>query len=98
MRLIAGVLVVAVLGVAFVFHERRGVLERRLGAVATQLAERPVHVRCPGLASDVVDVSPEAGSVPFDANGHPKDYTNLKRPTCDALARLPHDLEGAGFA
>src|SRR5437868_3910804 len=99
MRLIVGILVVAVLGVAFVFHERRGVLQRELAAVATQLAGRPVHVRCPGLASDVVDVSPEAGSVPaFDANGRPGDYMNLKRPMCDALNRFPHDLKGSGFA
>ena len=39
----------------------------------------------------LVDVSNEAGSVWFDANGVPSDHTDLKHPVCKALQRFPHD-------
>ncbi len=97
MRLFLGIVVVALIGVAFVFHERRSVLERELGAVATQLAERPVHVHCQGFASNLVDVTAEAGTVRFDANGQPADYTDLKRPICNALRRFPHDVKSPAY-
>jgi hypothetical protein len=91
MRIALAAVVVAVLGFGFVVHERKSVLERRLGSVATQLAERPVHVHCQGLAGALVDVGPEAGSVPFDRAGRPGDVTNLKRPICRALNRFRAD-------
>ncbi len=97
MRLFLGIVVVAVLGVAFVFHERRSALEHELGAVATQLAGRPVHVNCQGLAGDLLDATAEAGTVRFDANGRPADYTDLKRPICDALNRFSHDVKSPAY-
>jgi hypothetical protein len=98
MRLALALIVVGILGAAFVFHERRSVLEHELGSVATQLAGRPVHVHCQGLSGDLLDATPETGTVRFDANGRPADVTNLKRPICNALRRFPHDVKRRAFA
>jgi hypothetical protein len=97
MRIALAVILAGVLGAAFVYHERRSVLEHELGAVASQLAERPVHVHCQGIAGDLVDVTPEAGTVQFDRNGHPADVTNLKRPICNALRRFAHDVKTSAY-
>jgi hypothetical protein len=97
MRVALAVIVVGILGTAFVFHERRSALEHRLGSVASQLADRPVHVHCQGIAGALVDVTAEAGTVQFDANGKPADVTNLKRPICDALRRFPHDVKSPAY-
>jgi hypothetical protein len=97
MRIVLAVILVVILGSAFVYHERRSALEHDLGAVATQLAERPVHVHCQGITGDLIDVTPEAGTVQFDQDGHPADVTNLKRPICTALRRVKHDVKTSGF-
>jgi hypothetical protein len=62
-------------------------VQRRAGAAASQVAGRPVEVRCPGqlrrrLASEIHD-----GSVRFDG-GRPADETRLTGRVCDGLARL----------
>lgn len=98
MRLALAVIVVGILGAAFVFHERRSVLEHELGSVATRLAGRQVHVHCQGLAGDLLDVTAEAGTVQFDENGTPSDVTNLKRPICNALRRFPHAVKSRAYA
>ena len=98
MRIAVACVVVAVCGVAFVAHERRSALERHLGAVATQLGGRHVHVHCQSFAGDLVDVSSEAGSVRFDASGIPSDTTDLKRPICGALSRFAGDARSAAYA
>jgi hypothetical protein len=97
MRLKLSALVLLVLGVGFVVHERKSALERHLGDVATQLGRRHVHVHCQSFAGNLVDVSSEAGSVRFDASGIPSDTTDLKRPICKALERFPHDVNGPGY-
>ena len=97
MRIALAILVAAIIGTAFVFHERRAQLERRLGSVATQLAGRHVHVHCQGVTGDLLDVTAEAGTVWFDANGRPADVTDLKRPICAALKRFPHDVKSKPF-
>jgi hypothetical protein len=97
MRIALAVIVVGLLGVGFVLHERKNVLERRLGAVASQLASRSVHVHCQGVAGELVDVSAEAGSVHFDADGRPVDVTKLKRPICNALRRFRGDAASPRF-
>jgi hypothetical protein len=96
MRTLA-VIVLLVLGVGFVMHERKVGLERHLGNVASELGHRDVHVHCQSYAANLVDVSSEAGSVQFDANGVPDDTTDLKRPVCNALKRFPHDVTGAAY-
>lgn len=98
MRLALAVIVIGILGAAFVLHERRSVLQHELGSVATELAGRPVHVRCQSLAGDLLDVTSLAGTVPFDENGKPADVTNLKRPICNALRRVPHDVKSGAYA
>jgi hypothetical protein len=98
MRLKLAIAVLVVAGVGFAFHERKVSLERHLGTVATQLGRRHVHVHCQGLAGDLLDVTSEAGTVRFDASGIPADYTDLKRPICNALRRFPHDVRSADYA
>ena len=98
MRLALAVIVVGILGAAFVYHERRSALEHQLGSAASQLADRHVRVHCQGLTGELLDVTAEAGTVQFDANGDPADVTNLKRPICNALRRFPHDVKSRSYA
>jgi len=58
--------------------------EHALGAVASQLAGRPVEVRCQGFWSELLDINNRAGEVRFP-DGHPADDTYLTRKTCGAL-------------
>jgi hypothetical protein len=97
MRLTLALIVVVALGVGFVVHERKAALERHLGAVASELGDRRVHVHCQGFAASLVDVSSEAGSVQFDASGAPADTTDLTRPICKALKRFPRDVSSAAY-
>ena len=87
----------ALVGVAAIRHERGRRLEHRLAAVAGTIAGRPVHVHCQGVVGQVLDVSSEAGTVEFDAQGRPADRTVLKRSVCQALARFPHDVRTDAF-
>jgi hypothetical protein len=98
MRLKVAALVLLLSGVGFVMHERKSALERHLGDVATQLGGRHVHVHCQSFAGNLVDVSSEAGTVKFDPSGIPYDYTDLKRPICQALKRFPQDVRSAGYS
>lgn len=97
MRYVLAVVLVGLLGLGFVLRERKSALEHSLGAVATQLAERPVRVQCQGLTGELVDVTAEAGTVGVDANGRPSDTTKLKRPICNALRRFRNDAAGSRF-
>jgi hypothetical protein len=78
-------------------HERTSALERQLGAVATQLGGRHVHVHCQSFAANLLDATSDAGYVKFDPSGIPYDYTDLKRPVCEALKRFPTDVRSAGY-
>jgi hypothetical protein len=69
--------------------------QRRLGAIASEIAGRPVKVHCPGaisrrlLSYDIVE-----GTVRFDAQGRPADHTDLRPRTCaelDAMAEGRRD-------
>jgi hypothetical protein len=62
--------------------------EHRLAEVASDIAGRPVEVRCPGLLQKLVDISPNSGSVFFDAQGRPANYTDLNDQTCSTLDRF----------
>jgi hypothetical protein len=87
MRLLAPVLLVAavpVLGLMAIHHHRH-LNEDRLGWVASQIAGRQVKVHCPGTLKKLVEISPHAGSVYFDGNGRPADYTELNDATCSTL-------------
>ena len=85
---------IPLLGILALQQQRRG-NERRLADVAGLIAGRPVDVHCPGLVEKLVDISPNAGSVYFDAQGRPGDFTELNDETCSALADFPGGDRGA---
>lgn len=62
-------------------------VERRAGAAASQVAGRPVHVRCPGQLRRRLQAEIHDGSVRFDG-GRPADETRVTGRVCDGLARL----------
>jgi hypothetical protein len=62
--------------------------EHRLGAIASTIAGRPVHVRCPGVYARIVSWDTVEGSVQFDAFGTPSDETRLRELTCGELDAL----------
>jgi hypothetical protein len=72
--------------------------ERRLSAIASQIAGRAVKVHCPGPVARVFGGSTAEGWVEFDAAGKPADETKLQKTSCaelDALAegRRAKELE-----
>jgi len=63
--------------------------ERRLSAIASQIAGRAVRVSCPGPVGRLIGWDIVEGSVRFDADGKPQDETKIRRQSCaelDALA------------
>ena len=96
MRLLAPVLAiaaVAVLGVVALQYEKRA-NEHRLAGVASEIAGRDVDVHCPGPMQKLVDISPNAGSVYFDAQGRPAEYTDLNDETCTTLSDFAEGKTG----
>jgi hypothetical protein len=67
---------------------QRAEVERRAGAVASAIAGRTVHARCPGPIKQHVLYDPTEGSVRFDEAGRPFDETNLSSRTCAGLRRV----------
>jgi hypothetical protein len=95
------VLLLPIVAIAIYFvHDRREAAahEARLGAIASQIAGRPVDVRCQGRLSAALDVTAESGTVQFDAQGRPADWTDLKRGICQALGRFHDDHESGRFS
>jgi hypothetical protein len=96
------VLLVAVAAIGFAwYHGYRAAASAEQTAwsrIASELAQRPVTVHCQGFVSATVDVSAEAGSVDFDAQGRPSSDTHLKRDVCAALARYSDDAATPAFA
>ena len=68
-------------------HDRIG-NERRLAAIASEIAGRQVQVRCPGVIGRIFSYDTVEGSVRFDANGRPADETRLRVFTCSELDAL----------
>lgn len=62
--------------------------ERRLAAVASQLAGRDVSIHCQSFWGELIDISGQSGSVWFDHEGAPQDEAHLSRATCKWLGRL----------
>jgi hypothetical protein len=95
--------VAAVLAIGWVKHEDRIHEQQRLAKIASLIAGRPVGVHCPTFLGDLMEVGGEAGTVQFDAAGHPANYTNLAPETCDQLRHFSHvdfsclDLHACGF-
>ncbi|MDP9292833.1 MAG: hypothetical protein M3O90_00175 [Actinomycetota bacterium] len=81
---------VLVVGVAWWLHDRadRRENEARLSAVASQIAGRPVDVRCPGPLGRLFGWDIVEGSVAFSADGRPADETRLRKLSCTELDSL----------
>jgi hypothetical protein len=77
----------------YLFLDRREAAAREelLGSIASDIAGRPVDVRCQGRFSAALDVTAESGSVRFDASGRPAGWTDLKRGICLSLGRFRSD-------
>lgn len=78
-------------------HRRAEAAERRLAVIASEIANRDVKVHCQGAVAAALDVSSEAGSVMFDADGRPADTAELKRGVCSALRRFERDRQKPEF-
>jgi hypothetical protein len=78
-------------GWAFEKHSRSG-NEQALSAVASELAGRPVQVRCESFWHAIVNVDGNLGDVPFP-DGHPASYTHVTRGMCGQLARFRRQPE-----
>jgi len=89
-RVVAAVLLIlgALAAVGFARHEDRIHQQDRLGGIASELAGRPVRVRCPSFLSSLVRVRTEGGYVKFGADGLPPDAADLSPETCRALRHL----------
>jgi hypothetical protein len=88
-RLLAWALLIGVPGWLIAGYLDRKGNERRLAAIAGEIAGRPVHVRCPGVIARHFSYEMLEGSVQFDADGRPSDTTKLRARPCaelDALA------------
>ena len=96
MKRLALVLALAALAAGLLWlRHAKAETERRLAAIAGEVAQRDVSVRCQGRFGEALDVGVEAGSVRFDADGRPTDETELDRAVCDSLAQFREDGEAS---
>lgn len=94
MKRLALLLAVAALAAGFLWlRHANAETERRLAAIASEIARRDVSVNCQGRIGEALDVGAEAGSVGFDAEGRPTDETELNRAVCYSLVRFRDDSE-----
>jgi hypothetical protein len=87
--LIAGVLVLCVLGIRS--YERRKDVERRAAAVASTIAGHSVKVHCPGVLKRHLSFTVDEGHVKFSAAGVPYPETTLSGDVCAGLRRVIDD-------
>ena len=85
----AAVVLSVILAASAGFWWRERVLERRLEAVAADVAGRGATVECQGLAANLVDLQSRTGSVRYGS-----DEIFLARSTCTALRRFVKDDHG----
>lgn len=87
-RAIVAALVIGVPTWGLAQHEDRAGNQRRLGAIASQIAGRPVRVHCPGVLRRMVPWDTVQGSVRFDATGRPGNEARLQTTPCGELDAL----------
>lgn len=73
--------------------DRRG-NERRLGAIASQIAGRDVRVKCPGPVGRLLGWDIVEGSVRFGPDGKPADETKIRKQSCAELDALAEGRRG----
>jgi hypothetical protein len=89
LKLAAAAVLVVVLGWWTLDHVDRAGNEKRLSAIASEIAGRSVKVHCPGPLGRVFAKDSVAdGYVRFDADGNPADDTRLQASACDELDAL----------
>lgn len=92
---IALALMIPVMLVSAWQYTRREENENRLALVASEVALREVEVSCPGFWTRLVEITPNAGWVDFDAHGRPSDRTSLSASTCSSLERVWRARQGS---
>ncbi len=99
LKLSAAAVLVFVLGWWALDRADRVGNERRLSAIASEIAGRPVHVHCPGPLGRVLGKdSTVEGFVRFDADGRPADETRLQPTSCAELDALAEGRRGKELA
>lgn len=83
MRALA-IVVAVVLAVWLWTNHQRHATEHRLGTIASQLAGRPVGVRCQGFWAAMLDINDRKGEVDFP-QGRVPDHMFLTRDVCGRL-------------
>ena len=91
------VVLALLVGVLAAQHSKR-TNERRLAAIASELAGRDVSIHCQGFWGEMIDISGQSGSVSFDHNGVPVDRANLSRQTCKWVTRVADGEAGDALA
>jgi hypothetical protein len=80
----------AVVAVQVWWFQRETPTERRLGAVAQEIARAPVAVRCPSVWGRLLDVSSFSGTAHVDSEGRPT-HAELKHEICETFDRIADD-------
>ena len=94
-KLAAAAVLLFVIGWWTLDHVNRSGNERRLSAIASEIAGRSVKVHCPGpLGRVFAKDSVVEGFVRFDADGRPADDTKLQAGSCDELDALAEGRRG----
>jgi hypothetical protein len=72
--------------------------EQRLARIASAIAHRPVHVRCPSPFKRMFSYEITEGTVRFDARGRPSDTTDIRAGACGELDALAEHGRGGVLA
>ena len=87
MRLVVVALLIPAIGFGGYRLTEKRAEERKLAAIAADIAHRKVSVHCQGRVGELVDIDGEYGSVSFSADG-PGARAGLDRAICTSLIRL----------
>jgi hypothetical protein len=90
--------IAAAVGAALVWwiadRQDRAGNERRLSAIASQIAGRDVRVSCPGPIGRLFGWDIVEGSVRFGPDGKPSDETKIRKQSCAELDALAEGRRG----
>ena len=98
MRYVLLLIVAGVAGFAFVNYERGSDAVKDFSTIASEIARRPVEVRCPSVVKRLVDINGESGRVEFDENGRPGDHADLSGDACGGLEQFKSFVANEGLA